>query len=78
MAGKVQGCLPPVHGRFGGGGASFEGGRAQLKLVAASSRGRPSGAHTKGEIYMDSAGALFVCVKGGTPGTWRKVTTTAV
>jgi len=49
-----------------------------LKLVAASSRGRPSGAHTKGEIYMDSAGALFVCVKGGTPGTWRKVTTTAV
>jgi hypothetical protein len=57
-------------------GGQFQGGRAQLRLVPASAAGRPSGAHSKGEIYMDSAGALFVCVKGGTPGRWRKVTTT--
>jgi hypothetical protein len=62
------------QGRYGG---TFEGSRAQLMLQPKSTAGRPtSGAHTKGEIYMDSAGALFVCVTGGTPGTWRKVTTT--
>ena len=59
-------------------GGQFEGGKAQLKLKAVGSAGKPSGAHTKGEVYMDSAGALFVCVKGGIPGTWRKVSTTAV
>ena len=49
-----------------------------MKLVPGDTAGRPSGAHTKGEIYMDKAGALFVCTKGGTPGTWRKVSTSAV
>jgi hypothetical protein len=41
---------------------------------------RPTtGEHTKGELYMDSEGALFVwCTGKGTPGTWEKVTTTAV
>jgi hypothetical protein len=59
-------------------GGLFEGGKAQLKIVPKGSVGKPtSGAHTKGEVYMDSAGALFVCMAGGTPGTWRKVTTTA-
>ncbi len=65
-------------GSSSGYGGMFKGGKAQLKLVPASTRGRPSGAHTKGEIYMDSAGALFVCTKGGNPATWRKVSTTAV
>jgi len=69
-----------VHGEhFGSGyGGQFKGGRAQLRLVPGDGAGRPGGAHTKGEIYMGSNGALFVCVKSGTPGTWRKVTTTAV
>lgn len=60
-------------------GGEFQGGKAQLRLVPAGGTvtGPPGGSHTKGEIYLDSAGALFVCVKGGTPGTWRKVTTTA-
>jgi hypothetical protein len=59
-------------------GGKFAGSRAQLLLVPKSATGRPTtGAHTKGEIYMDSAGALFVCTASGTPGTWRKVTTTA-
>jgi hypothetical protein len=83
---KGQGVLGQSRGRaavegknFGNGyGGLFEGGRAQLKLVPGDTAGRPSGAHTKGEIYMDSKAALFVCVKGGTPGAWRKVSTTAV
>jgi hypothetical protein len=61
--------------RYGG---KFDGSRAPLLLVPKGSVGRPtSGAHTKGEIYLDSAASVFVCTKSGTPGTWRKVTTTA-
>jgi hypothetical protein len=61
--------------RYGG---KFDGSRSQLVLVPKTSTGRPTtGTHAKGEIYMDSAGTLFVCTKGGTSGTWRKVTTTA-
>jgi hypothetical protein len=69
-----------VHGEhFGGGyGGQFKGGRAQLRLLPSSRTGRPGGPHSKGELYMDSNAALFVCVKGGTPGRWRKVSTTAV
>jgi hypothetical protein len=68
-----------VGQHFGSGyGGQFAGGRAQLRLVPSSRTGRPTGAHNKGEVYMDSAGSLFVCVKRGTPGTWRKVTTTKV
>jgi hypothetical protein len=65
---------------FGGGyGGQFKGGRAQLKLVPSSRTGRHrGGTHSKGELYMDSNAALFVCVKGGTPGRWKKVSTTAV
>ena len=59
-------------------GSVFSGGKAQLRLFAGSTSGRPTGSHKRGEIYMDSNGALFVCVRGGTPGTWRKVSTTAV
>jgi hypothetical protein len=39
--------------------------------------GKPTtGAHSKGELYMDSQATLWVCVASGTPGTWRRVTTT--
>jgi hypothetical protein len=68
-----------IHGSSTSGyGGSFEGGKAQLFLKPKSTAGRPtSGTHVKGEIYLDSRGAVFVCVAGGTPGTWRKVATTA-
>jgi hypothetical protein len=59
-------------------GGQFEGGRAQLKLKPAGSAGPPTGAHTKGEIYMDSQANLFVCFRSGNPAGWRKVSTTAV
>ena len=58
-------------GKYGG---VFQGSQAQLRLAPASTAGKPTtGAHTKGEIYMDSAGSLFVCTGAGTPGTWKKV-----
>jgi len=75
-----------VHGVRGKGsvagyGGLFEGGRAQLKLVPKGTAGKPSGSHTKGEIYMDSTGALFICVASSTStaaAKWRKVSTVAV
>ena len=71
-----------VLGRNNSGyGGQFEGGKAQLKLKPSSTRGKPTtGTHTKGEIYMDSAGTLFVCTAGDgtTVGTWKRVNTTAV
>ena len=69
---------PGIEGRASKYGGKFAGNQAQLMLVPKSTTGKPtSGAHSKGEVYMDSAGTLFVCTAGGTPGTWRKVTTTA-
>ena len=63
-----------------GRGDAFFGvqGEGQNGVVGNGTRGRPtSGSHQKGEIYLDSAGAIFVCARSGTPGTWRKVTTTS-
>jgi hypothetical protein len=66
---------PGVRGE-GDYGGQFEGGSAQLRLVPGSSAGRPTtGDHSIGEIYMDSAAALWVCVASGTPGTWVSVLT---
>ena len=59
-------------------GGRFEGGKAQLMLKPGSSAGKPSGSHSQGELYLDSAGTLFVCTASGNPATWRQVTTTAV
>jgi hypothetical protein len=72
-----------VLGRNSSGyGGQFDGGLAQLKLNPKGTAGKPtSGAHTKGEIYLDSAGTLFICVASSTAtaaAKWRKVTTTAV
>ena len=65
-----------MEGRDSRYGGKFAGSRAQLLLKLKSSAGRPtSGTHTKGEIYMDSAGTLFVCVASGNPGTWRSFQT---
>ena len=87
--GRHTGNGPGVAGDSGGGpgilgnstngyGAQFGGGKAQVRLVPKSKTGKPkAGAHLKGELYMDSNGAIFVCTKGGTPGSWRKITTTA-
>jgi hypothetical protein len=72
---------PGIEGRASKYGGKFAGSQAQLMLVPAGTAGKPSGAHTKGEISMDSAGTLFICVASSTAtaaAKWRKVTTTAV
>ena len=63
-----------------GTGGLFNGAKAQLRLVPkpAGNIGPPSGTHSKGEIYMDSQGTLFVCTVGGATPTWRRVQTAAV
>jgi hypothetical protein len=59
-------------------GGSFGGGKAQLRLLPGAAAGAPTtGAHVAGELYADSAGALFSCVTTGTPGTWAALTRAA-
>lgn len=54
---------------FGANGATAYG----VRLTAAGSSGAPSsGAHTKGELHIDSGGVLYVCTADGTPGTWYR------
>ncbi|MCU0270018.1 MAG: hypothetical protein MUF83_15420, partial [Acidimicrobiales bacterium] len=51
-----------------------EGGRAQLLLVPLGTAGPPSsGSHLRGELLVDVAGTMWLCVSGGTPGTWREL-----
>jgi hypothetical protein len=78
--GKASAGGTGVFGEGAGGYAgAFSGGKAQLRIVPKAGVGRPtSGSFGKGDVYMDSAANLFVCVAGGTPGTWRQVSTVAV
>jgi hypothetical protein len=65
----VAGISPSGYGGF------FNGGTAQLRLLPKATAGKPTtGGHLKGEIYMDSKGAIFVCTVNGTPGTWKRLT----
>ena len=74
----VSGNSAHGPGVFGAGvyGAQLQGARAQLSLVPGAGVGKPAGPHAAGEIYMDSAASLFVCIGSGTPGTCVKVSTT--
>ena len=55
-------------------GASFQGGRAAVRLVPRPAQGAPaSGSHQRGELVVDSRGKLWFCAKSGKPGTWRQV-----
>jgi hypothetical protein len=74
--GKGAGSAGVLGRNPSGYGGRFEGGKAQFLLIPGASPGPPTGAHTKGEIYLDSAAALWVCVKGGPDSEWRKVATT--
>ena len=75
--GKSSSGIGVNGGSTNGYGGQFQGGKAQLRLVPGGTAGRPTtGDHTKGELYMDSAATLFVCVADGNPGTWRRVTAT--
>jgi hypothetical protein len=55
-------------------GAELHGGRAPLRLVPGKVSGHPrSGSHQQGELVMDSAGRIYVCVRSGSPGVWREL-----
>lgn len=65
------------HGSHIGVGGTFTGGLAPLALGLGSAVGAPTAnTHSAGEIYLDSAATMWVCVAGGTPGTWAQVATT--
>jgi len=60
-----------------GHGVVATGGLAPLLLTPAATPGAPTaGAHSAGELYVDSHGVLFQCTTAGTPGTWVPVVTT--
>ncbi|MGI8808947.1 MAG: hypothetical protein ACR2KK_14125 [Acidimicrobiales bacterium] len=79
--GITQGSGAGVHGQSNtndGVGVKAQGGRAQLLLQPKLAPGAPtSPSHARGEIYLDSLGALFVCTTGGgvaTPApTWVRI-----
>jgi hypothetical protein len=76
----VRGNAAGGPGVFGAGryGGQFKGTSAQLSLIPGTTAGRPTtDFHSKGEIYMDSAATLFVCIADGNPGTWVRVVTAA-
>lgn len=49
-------------------------GASMVRITPAGSSGAPSsGAHSAGELNVDSAGVAWVCTASGTPGTWARV-----
>lgn len=56
-------------------GVVAQGGRAPIRLVPGQGVGAPShGKHKAGELYVDSEGSLFFCVKlGHHGGTWVRL-----
>ena len=59
-------------------GLVAQGGLSPLLLTPSTSAGPPtSGAHSRGEVYVDAAGFAFVCSLAGSPGTWQRITPAA-
>lgn len=54
-------------------GAQFEGVHAPLSLVPQATAGPPTDESLKGDILVDSAGVLWMCIADGTPGTWIRI-----
>ena len=65
------------HGTAGFGnavgvGGWFVGGRAALALGSAGSAGPPAtGAHFRGDVYLDVKQVAWICIADGTPGTFE-------
>jgi hypothetical protein len=78
VVGDGSGPYAGVLGRNPSGyGGRFEGGKAQLLLIPGTTAGKPTGAHAKGELHMDSGATLWVCVASGDPATWRRIDTSS-
>jgi hypothetical protein len=73
----VAGTSPSGYGLYGdstSGYALFAGGNGRIGMNAHLAAGAPiSGTYSKGDIVRDANAALYLCVVGGTPGTWKKV-----
>ena len=54
-------------------GGVFSGSVVAINLDPQTSAGAPSGQAFKGDMAVDSAGVLWLCVAAGTPGTWIRV-----
>jgi hypothetical protein len=69
----VYGSAPiGVYGEGAVGGV-FSGTDAAVSLTPAAAAGSPTGVAVKGDLMVDSAGVLRLCVANGTPGTWIAV-----
>ncbi len=67
-----------VQGNSGTGIALNAGGSGRLASIPMLSVGAPTdGAYSAGEQIRDAGGNLFICVAGGSPGTWLKVAAAA-
>jgi hypothetical protein len=72
-----------VVGAFGSGavgvlgdgavGGQFSGTDAAINLEPRTQPGPPGGTNVKGDLIIDSQGVLYLCIAGGTPGTWIPV-----
>ncbi len=51
-------------------GLAASGKRAPLLLEPGTGAGPPAGAHSVGEVYVDSFGRIHHCVVAGSPGKW--------
>jgi hypothetical protein len=52
-------------------GGVFGGGRAPINLAPATTLGPPtSGTHGKGDVWVDTNAAVWICAVAGTPGTF--------
>lgn len=54
-------------------GGVFTGTDAAISLTPAGAAGPPTGPAVKGDLMVDSAGVLHLCIAAGTPGTWIPV-----
>jgi hypothetical protein len=74
----VNGATGVTGNSTTGVGAVLSGGLAPLRLTPSGATGAPAaGAHTAGELYVDSNGDLFYCTAAGTPGTWIQLSAPA-
>ena len=55
-------------------GGVFSGTSVAINLDPLSTAGSPAGQAFTGDMAVDSAGVLWLCVAAGTPGTWARVT----
>jgi hypothetical protein len=54
-------------------GGVFSGSDASLSLTPRGTSGAPGGTNMKGDVALDADGVLWLCVAGGSPGTWIKI-----